>query len=228
MAGDPTTFIARLLRPKIGENDWAIELRDDLEAIAEYLGQYGTATLAELNDGTAAIAGEIYGQPYYNTDDNWLAVCSTIGAAGTAVWVYFSNWALDFAAENLSFQWKKGQTTQWVVTNSVGTETYTPWVTPNPDDADQESGNYHLIQVVGAVTIDEPQLITGTAAAVLMLAFAQGGGGSIAAWHSVYKMAGGVELPVTEVVGEVDLFSCIRAPNGTWMVSPAFKFDVGY
>lgn len=229
MAGESTTFIAAILKSIIGENDWGTEIRDNFENIAKYFAQTGTLTLDELNDAGTGIEGEYYGQPYYNTDDDFLAVCADPGTPDdTERWVYASSWLMDFAADNLSFNWKKGQITEWVMNLAVGTETYTPWITPDPSGSEPDSGNYHFIQAVGAVSIGPPQGVTGTSASVLIIAFCQGGGGSIASWDSVYCMAGGVELPVTEVEGEVDLFSCVRAPNGKWMVSPAFKFDVGY
>jgi hypothetical protein len=228
MAGDATTFITRLLRSIIGENDWATEIRDNFEAISEYFAQTGTATLDELNDGTAAIEGEFYGQPYYNTEFDWLAVCSLPGAAGTGEWMYAANWLMTWAAANLSFSWEKGQTTKWVITEDHSTD-YVPWITPNPDDSDQANGNYHLVQATGGlVTVLEPQGISGDAASIFVFAFAQGGGGSLAWQADVFAMSGGVTLPYTEETGEVDLFSCVRAPNGVWMVSPAFKFNVGF
>lgn len=227
MAGEATTFIVRLLKSIIGENDWATEIRDNFEAIAEYFAQTGTVTLEELNDGTAAIEGEFYGQPYYNTDEDWIAVCSLPGAAGTGEWMYFADWLMTWAAANLSFSWEKGQTTKWVVTNGHSGD-YNPWITPNEDDPDQVNGNYHLVQAIGAMTVKEPRGVSGTTASIFVFAFAQGGGGTLAWDTTKFVMSGGVTLPYTEVTGEVDLFSCVRAPNGKWMVSPAFKFNVGY
>jgi hypothetical protein len=225
MASVPTTFIASILKSVIGEHFWGTDIPDNFEKIAAFFGRTGDQTLLQLNNGDAAIEGEFYGQPYYNTETianggQWLAVCSLPGVAGTGEWLYASDWLVSWAALNLSFNWVKGQSTTWHVEEGYGPDTYYP---------DVDAANYHWIDAVGNVSIGQPSVTGDEVAALLVLGFHQNADpAATLTWDTDYfKMSGGIELPVTETQYEADLFSCIRAPNGMWMVSPAFKFDIG-
>jgi len=207
---DGATIYLDLVKPEGGSSGWHTKLMVNLDDIDKYLAQSGTD---DPNDD--AIEGFFVGQPYFKTDDEDMYICTTVGVPPTGVWEILPEWMVA-AAAGFSTIWTKGQAAVWEHSTGVASN-YTP--------AMQDS-NYHWIQCTGACEIQAPTDVGSTAtAAMLVLAFEQGGSG-VLSWSSDFIFSGGAELPYTTVTGEVDLFTCLLTPGGLWLVSGAIKYEI--
>lgn len=211
---DTTTEYLELVKPEAGSAGWHTKWDANLDEIDKFLAQSGTK---DPNAGSPdGVVGVYVGQPYYKTDSEKFYICTTPGDMDDVVWTILPEWLIEYAAANVSSTWEKGQKAIWEY-YEAGAEIYYP---------DIAVANYHWVKSTGATVIGPPTNAGDDyGAATLVLAFEQGGSGTLS-WDSVFKFSVDVEFPYTTVNGEVDIFSCIRAPNGLWMVSGSIKYDI--